>query len=76
MSAIGELTLRQQQVLALVAQGKCNKEVAVTLGISEYTVEQHLTHIYKILGVGNRVEASIFFNRWLGDSYVLNGNPL
>lgn len=46
MSRLTKLTVRQQQVLALIAQGKCNKEIAVTLDISENTVEQHLTRIY------------------------------
>jgi RNA polymerase sigma factor (sigma-70 family) len=58
-----ELTPRQQQVLELVIQGKCNKEVAATLGISEHTVEQHLRRIYKALRVNNRVEASVMFVR-------------
>jgi DNA-binding NarL/FixJ family response regulator len=76
MSRLEELTPRQRQVLELVAQGKCNKEVAASLGISEHTVEQHLRRIYKTLEVSNRVEASAVFNGRLREDYVLNGNPL
>ena len=56
-----ELTPRESQVLSLVSTGSQNKEVARILGISECTVERHLTRIYQKIGVSNRTEASIWF---------------
>ena len=52
-----ELTPREQVVLALLAQGKQNKEIAGQLEITERTVKFHLTAIYGKLGAGNRTEA-------------------
>jgi len=51
------LTPRQHQVMRLVLQGKTNKSIARTLGVSVGTVAAHLSSIYRILGVSNRVEA-------------------
>jgi RNA polymerase sigma factor (sigma-70 family) len=53
-----ELTPRERQILALVAEGKRNREIAQTLGISEATVENHLHRIFQKLGVSNRTEAA------------------
>jgi hypothetical protein len=44
-------------------EGKSNKQIAILLGISEGTVEFHLTSIYHKLGVGSRVEAIIHLNQ-------------
>ena len=41
---------------ALVAEGRTNKEVAAALLLSERTVEFHLTHVYRKLGVRSRAE--------------------
>jgi len=46
-------------VLRLVAEGRSNKEVADKLFICEVTVKVHLRHIYKKLGVRNRIEAAL-----------------
>ena len=51
------LTERETQVLALLAQGMPNKQVALSLGISEHTVKFHVSAIYAKLGVTNRTEA-------------------
>ena len=45
------------EVLALLAQGKTNKEIAATLFISERTVKFHVGSILGKLGAGNRTEA-------------------
>jgi DNA-binding NarL/FixJ family response regulator len=50
-------TPRQLEVLALAAEGASNKEIAISLGISERTVEVHLTNLFKLLGVASRTEA-------------------
>lgn len=51
------LTLRQQQILALLQSGKVNKEVAKELDIAVGTVKQHIVAIFKKLKVRNRTEA-------------------
>jgi DNA-binding NarL/FixJ family response regulator len=51
------LTMRQRQILALVAKGLGGKEVARHLGISPKTVEQHKSRIFAKLGVPNQTAA-------------------
>ncbi|MET8685919.1 response regulator transcription factor [Streptomyces sp. NPDC004732] len=51
------LSTREREVLALVAKGTSNREIAVELFISEATVKTHLTHIYGKLGVKDRAAA-------------------
>ena len=53
------LTPQQHRVLALVADGRLNKQIADTLGIQERTVKAHLTAIFERLGVRNRTQAGI-----------------
>ena len=54
---IESLTTREQDVLALVADGLSNREVAHQLAISEHTVKFHLASIFGKLGVSTRTEA-------------------
>jgi len=51
------LTEREMEVLRATAQGRPNKSIAGTLGISPQTVQVHLRNIFTKLGVGNRSEA-------------------
>jgi DNA-binding CsgD family transcriptional regulator len=51
------LTKRQAEVLALVALGLTNTQIALELALSERTVAKHLEHIYAKLGVANRTAA-------------------
>jgi DNA-binding NarL/FixJ family response regulator len=51
------LTPKERQVLAWVARGHSNKEIAEGLFMAPGTVKTHLAHIYAKLGVGNRHEA-------------------
>ncbi len=51
------LTKREQEVLALVIEGKSSKEVAEDLYVSKRTVDFHLANIYEKLQVSNRVQA-------------------
>lgn len=51
------LTAREAEVLALVAQGRSNPEIAVDLFIGEATVKTHLLHVFEKLGVSDRTRA-------------------
>jgi DNA-binding NarL/FixJ family response regulator len=51
------LTERETQVLQLLAQGLANKQIAISLGISEHTVKFHVSSLYGKLGATNRTEA-------------------
>lgn len=51
------LTKRQRELLQLLAQGADNRTIASALDISVKTVENHLTALYKILGVDSRMKA-------------------
>ncbi len=57
------LTPREEQVLAQVARGRTDREIATRLGIAEPTVGKHLQHVFAKLGVDNRVSATVW---WLG----------
>lgn len=60
------LTPREREILALVAQGDSNAEIARTLWVTEQTVKFHVSNIYRKLGVGNRTEATRYaFERGL-----------
>jgi DNA-binding CsgD family transcriptional regulator len=58
--AVGGLTKREVQVLALVAAGKSNRAIATELFLSEKTVERHLSNILTKLGVGSRTAAAAY----------------
>ena len=51
------LSPREVEVLALVAQGQANKQIALALGLSEATVKTHLAHILEKLGAPDRTRA-------------------
>ena len=52
-----DLTLRQQQLVTLVAKGLTNKEIASQLNLSEFTVRNHIHRILKQVDAGSRSEA-------------------
>lgn len=52
------LSEREQEVLALIATGSTNKEIAGRLHLSPHTVKEHTSAIYRKLGVRNRAEAT------------------
>jgi DNA-binding NarL/FixJ family response regulator len=54
------LTLRELQVLRLVATGKTNRVIAKDLCLSEKTVERHLSHIFAKTGVASRAAATAY----------------
>jgi DNA-binding NarL/FixJ family response regulator len=57
------LTLREQEVLELIIQGKSNKEIAAALALAENTVKNHLKNILEKLHLENRVQAATFVLR-------------
>ncbi|HYI41634.1 MAG TPA: helix-turn-helix transcriptional regulator [Allosphingosinicella sp.] len=58
------VTARESEILALLASGQSNKQLARTLGISPNTVKTHLARLYEKLEAQNRVQA-IEKARWL-----------
>jgi DNA-binding NarL/FixJ family response regulator len=50
-ATLRKLTRRQEQVLALMAEGRSNASIARSLSISEKAVVQHVSHIYAELGL-------------------------
>lgn len=57
-TGLNHLTLRQVEVLRLLARGMTNAEIAETLFLSRRTVHAHLRAIFHKLGVGNRSAAT------------------
>jgi ATP/maltotriose-dependent transcriptional regulator MalT len=51
------LTYREREVLALLAGGATNREIATSLSVTVATVKSHLVHLYAKLEVRNRQEA-------------------
>ncbi len=56
---LARLTEQQSRVLALLAEGLLNKQIADRLSIQERTVKAHVTAIFEKLGVRNRTQASM-----------------
>jgi len=54
------LTERELQIVSLLIAGYGNKGIAARCGIRERTVKQHLTNIFKKVGVSNRLELALF----------------
>jgi two-component system, NarL family, nitrate/nitrite response regulator NarL len=54
------LTEREREILQYLANGKSNKAIALSLGISHDTVKLHVRHILAKLGLRSRVEAAVF----------------
>lgn len=57
------LTPQQYRVLERVARGQLNKQIADALGIQERTVKAHLSDIFLRLGVRNRTQAGVLFQK-------------
>jgi two-component system, NarL family, response regulator NreC len=54
------LTLREREILQLLAEGKSNKDVAAVLELSPYTVETHRTNLMQKLGLHNTAEIVLY----------------
>jgi len=55
-----KLTKRELEVLLLIAEGKNNREIADELFISEKTVKNHVSNIFKKIDVSDRTQAAIY----------------
>lgn len=52
------ITLREREILARIAKGRANKEIAGELGIAEDTVKRHISNVLQKLGVNDRAQAT------------------
>jgi DNA-binding NarL/FixJ family response regulator len=59
-AAFSDLSPQEMQVLALIAEGKTNREIAEALFLSEGTVRNYVSSILSKLGVSNRAEAAAY----------------
>lgn len=66
------LTARETEIVAHVAEGRANKEIATTMSISIKTVETHLSNVFAKLGVSNRREVM----NWARDRGMAEDPPI
>ncbi|GAA5530955.1 helix-turn-helix transcriptional regulator [Herpetosiphon gulosus] len=66
MSPTKRLSPRKLQILALVAEGKTDRHIAILLGIGESTVKAYLHEVYTLLRVQNRAAAVYWYCHYLG----------
>lgn len=59
-----ELTPRQEQILAMLAEGQSNRDIAGVLGVTTSAVANYIYNLYGRIGVDNRVAAA----RWWLDN--------
>ena len=52
------ITLREREILSLIAKGRANKEIAFALGIAEDTVKRHISNVLQKLDVSDRAQAT------------------
>jgi transcriptional regulator EpsA len=61
-AAAFDLSKRERQILDSLCQGKTNFDIAGALGISPYTVKNHVQRIFRKIGVTNRTQAALRYN--------------
>jgi len=69
------LTNRERQVIELVGKGMINKQIAVTLNISSYTVQSYLKTAFKKNNLKNRSEAAVWLYRKERDGESMGISP-
>jgi DNA-binding NarL/FixJ family response regulator len=62
---LAKLSVQQLRVLSLICDGKLNKQIAYELAIGEQTVKDHITEIFRKLGVATRVQAAMLARRFM-----------
>ncbi len=63
LASLRRLSAREREVIALVGDGRKNRQIAEALSISEATVRNHLTSIFRKMRIRDRVELAIFVHR-------------
>lgn len=58
--SIGQFTCREMDIIDLISAGYDNKRIAENLKISERTVKNHISHIYRRLGTMNGIDKRVF----------------
>jgi DNA-binding NarL/FixJ family response regulator len=66
-SRVDTLTPREREVLAAIAEGRSNREIARSLRVSEKTVKAHVSSVLAKLGVQDRTQAAVYAVRNGGD---------
>jgi ATP/maltotriose-dependent transcriptional regulator MalT len=64
MEGIESLTEREREILKMIALGMPNKTIGAKLFISEKTVKTHANHVFRKLGVTNRLQATLAFQSY------------
>ena len=67
-SLADKLSPAQMRVMAELAQGKSNKLIAYSLGLTEPTIKSHLSAIYRAIGVHNRSQALLALRQGLDEA--------
>jgi two-component system response regulator DevR len=67
------LSPQEQRVLAKIAEGRTNKEVATDLGLSEKTVKNYLSNIFEKLHFTRRAQAAAYYTQTVGRTSGTNG---
>ncbi|RPH80710.1 MAG: DNA-binding response regulator [Nitrospiraceae bacterium] len=65
------LSLQQKRVLALLAEGNTNKEIAQALGLTDKTVANYVRHIFQKIRVSRRSQATAYYLRYSPDRKTL-----
>ena len=52
-----KLSRREAEILALLVEGRTNKEIALCLDLQEITIKVHLRNVYRKIGAANRAQA-------------------
>lgn len=61
------LTVREEEVLALIGKGMSNQEIADTLYVTERTARTHVSNLLTKLGLSSRTQAALWYSRHRGD---------
>lgn len=62
-SVLETLSIRETRILALVAAGQSNKEIASTLGLAEKTIKNNLSTVFEKLHVNSRAHAAVLYTK-------------